>query len=236
MFSTWTWIWIGVSAVVQLATTIAMLSSVYLHVHFSKLGQNDRFHIRVKALFGLIKLDYEVPKLKLSGLKALLYEGEMSVNGKTASVSDGAGVIDRRKIMQFFEQTKLLLTHTEGLNAWTKETMRLLKCTEFRWTTRVGLNDAPETAVLTGLIWALKSSILHLAAKRIRLQAQPVIHVFPLYNRLHFTTEFLAEGHLRAGSALWAGLKLLRRIAKAKEGLSTWRKSVLGTSRSPEPS
>jgi hypothetical protein len=199
---------------------LVWFSDVRLKGHFSRIGSNDHLNIQVRALYGVIRVEYVIPIMKLQGLKGLMIEREKNQLQEEQKTE----WIDKGKIVEFYQKAKLMLTHTDGLTEWLKQTMKQFRCTELRWTTRLGLKDAPGTAILSGVVWGLKSSIIHILAKNVKMQVLPVLHVFPLYNRLHFSTEVMVAGHIRAGTAIWAGLKLLRRISKAKGGLKTWQR------------
>ncbi len=219
-------LWIVAALIVLLI--LVWYSDVRIQGHFSRVGENDHINIHVKALYGIIRFQYVIPVIKFQGLKGLMIEREKNLFQR----EDRKEWIDKGKIMQFFENTKLMIHHTHGLTDWAKQTFKHVKCTELRWTTRVGLPDAPDTAILTGAIWALKSNILHLTSKFMSIETQPKLHVFPLYNRTHFSTEVIATTHIRAGTVLFAGLKLLPRIKKAKNGFQAWRKLLIKPSSS----
>lgn len=229
------WLWICVIIGQSLLAFVVMLSNIRMQMHFSRVGENDHFIIRVRALYGLVRFHYVIPLLKFAGLKGIFIEHK---HGMTKDIRPSSqDIIDMKKITQFYEQSNKLLTHTEGLTTWTKQTMKHVSVTELRWSTRIGLKDAPQTAILTGVIWGLKSSIVHLGAKNTMLRTQPKLHVFPLYNRQHFSTEVIVVGHIRVWQATLAGMKLLRRIWRVKGGLATWKRAVFKpSSESPEPS
>ncbi len=103
-----------------------------------------------------------------------------------------------------------------------KQTLAKVECTELKWITRVGVGDAPETAITTGAIWGIKSSLLGFSIRYVKLTAKPRIDVIPQYNEKQFSTEFRFAGRIRVWFVVVAGVRLLVRAAKVKGGIRTW--------------
>ncbi|MNY41936.1 hypothetical protein D3C86_1767840 [compost metagenome] len=103
-----------------------------------------------------------------------------------------------------------------------KQTMAKVECTELKWITRVGLGDAPETAITTGTIWAIKSSLLGFSMPYVKLTAKPRVDVVPQYNEKQFATEFHMVNRIRVWYAVTAGIRLVYRAAKVKGGIRSW--------------
>lgn len=117
-----------------------------------------------------------------------------------------------------------MLAHTAELVEWTKSVLSRTVCTELSWVTRIGLGDAADTAVTTGVVWGIKTSILGYLLRFVRLEARPSLNVQPQFNRTMFSTEAVCKFKLKALYAVYAGFRLLVRILRAKGGLRTWRK------------
>ncbi|RTE10505.1 DUF2953 domain-containing protein, partial [Paenibacillus whitsoniae] len=93
----------------------------------------------------------------------------------------------------------------------------------------VGLGDAPETAITTGAVWGIKSSLIGFGARYVQMTAKPMVNVVPLYNQKQFATELHMKGRIRMWWVLKAGIRLVVRAAKVKGGLRTWVQLVLKT-------
>ncbi|WP_164821722.1 DUF2953 domain-containing protein [Paenibacillus koleovorans] len=228
------WVWSGLGVALLLLLLLIWFSDVRTGIHFSRVAEDDHFNIRVRALFGLVRFEYSVPIMKFKGLKGLLIEQQSgtSLPGDLNKKTEDEEWIDKHRIRLFLDQTKQLLKYTEGLTEWTRQSMKKVRCTELRWSTRIGVVDAPETAILSGIVWGVKSAVMRVAYKYVNVQAKPVLHVFPIYNRTHFSTEFIVVTHIRAGQALLAGLRLLPRIKRVKGGFLVWRRTLFQPSNS----
>jgi hypothetical protein len=131
--------------------------------------------------------------------------------------------INREWIMQFYDRVQIIVKNIFNLTEWTKDTLSHVECTYVRWHTRVGIGDAPETAVVTGLLWGVKSSLLSFVMSRICLKAQPDVQVVPQYNQQLFSTDLICKAQIRLGHVLMAGLRLVVRMLKGQGSLREWR-------------
>lgn len=199
-------------------------SRVRFYGFYSRVENNDRFYVKVRALFGLIRLKFDVPIIKFKGLLGGVDMKTESVNGmNTNMLAEGETIIDREKILRYYRKTKLALQATFEMKEWVRDTLRQVSCTDLKWTTRVGVGDAPETAIMTGIVWTLKSSVLAYIFQFVNRDAKPRIRVFPQYNQTHFSTEISCIAQIRLGQAIFAGLHLLVRIMKVKGGIKAWQ-------------
>ncbi|MDF2717889.1 MAG: hypothetical protein K0R28_4814 [Paenibacillus sp.] len=218
-------IWLGLIAGILVAGMLLFaFSDMLLKVRFSHTEGDDHITLDVKGLYGLLRFRYVVP---------VLYWAENGLRLKTEIVNRNSGkglmgddnvTITRDKVEEFFQRTKQMLAYTAKLLEWTKGVLARTVCTEISWVTRVGLGDAADTAVTTGVVWGLKTSLLGFLFRYIRLEAKPVLSVQPQFNRMQFSTEGMFVLEIKAGYALYAVFMLLYRILRVKGGLKTWRK------------
>lgn len=199
-------------------------SSVSFQVFYSRVKDNDRFYIFVKAVYGLVRYRYEVPLIKFKGLDKGFWIKQEHVNETGDKLmAEGSEKIDRERIVHYYKKMKEGLRATLEMKRWILDTMTRLTCTELTWTTRIGLGDAAETAITTGIVWTLKSSLLTYMFQHIKRCTKPRVQVVPDYSQVHFSTQFSCIAKIRLGHAIFAGLVLMIRIMKVKGGVKTWR-------------
>lgn len=184
---------------------IVMISHIQVKFYFKKDQANDKIAYHIKALLGIIRLQFEVPVVKFKGVN----DSNMD-NTKTS------------KAKNFFRHFQNLRTHVYGFSDWYTKALSKIKCIELSWNTKVGIGDAPVTAITTGLIWALKTTLLGFIFRKITLRTKLVLDVTPCYHQKHFTTELVSELKVRHFFALLTVLELLIRIMKIKGGLKMW--------------
>lgn len=214
--------WYAVAALAVLLVVMTLYSRITVKFVIKRVRDDDRFTFSLRALFGLIRFHYDIPMVRLKGLlPRLIVEKEQSRPYGTQTEAEQE--IDLHKIMGYYRQTKQLIDATKGFSEWADYMLSQWKCTRLRWTTHVGVGDAPETAVAAGIIWSLKTTLLGFAFQRVKLAARPQLAVVPQYNRAQFSTDALGIMEIPLGKAIAGGLLLLIRILKVKGGLKTWR-------------
>lgn len=199
-------------------------STVTMQLHYSRLKDNDRFYIFVKAAYGLVKYRYEVPLIKFRGLaQGILVKKEHVNETGDRLMGEKSETVDKDKIITYFRKVREILKGTFDMREWIMDSMAKVTCTRFVWSTRVGLGDAAETAILTGVIWTLKSSAVTYLFRRVKRGTKPRLAVVPEYAKAHFSTEVSCIGKIRLGHAMLAGLHLVFRILKVKGGIKRWQ-------------
>jgi len=207
---------------------VAMFSDVRGELYFSRVRDNDQLTVQIKALSGLVRYKFEVPVIQFKGLsQGVLVQAETVNEARPKLRNENREHITKHKIERFYRNAREIVEHTLSFSDWMKQTLAHVQCTSLTWNTRIGVGDAPETAITTGLVWTLKSSLLGFAFRWVDLRTKPRVEVVPQYNALEFTTTLRVRGRMRAGVALWAGLRLVVRIAREEGGLRTWYRLVV---------
>lgn len=81
-----------------------------------------------------------------------------------------------------------------------------LNCVRFDWQTRIGLGDAASTALVVGVIWSLKPSIISLLRQRLAFSTQPHLNVTPNFSKSELATELVCIFRLTVGQIMWRTL------------------------------
>jgi hypothetical protein len=219
--------WIAIAAFVVLSALL-LNSRITLSLVVLMANDDGRLTLQLKALFGLVKYRLDIPAIDMKGwLGGLVLKGErsnLSVADETTMRSGQREIdITLQKMMKAYRAVKRLVQATRDYSEWVDGLLRQWKCTRFRWVTRVGLGDAPATAVASGVLWSLKTAFVGYASRRTRMAARPELSVVPQFNQLQFSLDIAYIGHIRLGRALIAALSLLMRILKVKGGMIIWR-------------
>jgi hypothetical protein len=212
-------IWLILVVVLTIVALISF-SQVKIRLHFSSSLGDDLLALEVEALFGLIKYRYKIPKIDFKGLQQgvtfIIEHFGKNVPEMHTEPDKQKLNINKDRILKMYDKFKLFLAQVFDFSEWIKNTLAQFCCTEFRWITRVGIGDAPATAVLTGISSGIKSVFLGYAFKFIRLQTKPWIHVQPQYHQVVFTTSLSCKLNIRLGAVLFSGILLGIRLWKAK--------------------
>lgn len=220
------WLWLLLIAFIMLIVIVAS-SNISGEFYFSRVENNDQLFVEAKALFGLIHYRFEVPIIKFKNFtEGIMIKSESVANTNTASVDKDKQHITKDRIIDFYHKAKLLLHNTLNMHGWMKETLCRVQCTKFIWTTRVGIGDAPETAITAGIVWGIKSSLAGFILHYFSLRTKPQLSVIPHYNQSKFQMELSFAGKIRVYQAIWAAIRLFSKIIKVKGGVRAWYKVI----------
>lgn len=217
----WGWMLAGGAAV-----AIALLASkVSFELFYSRVKDNDRLYIYCKAVYGLIQYRFEVPVIAFKGFKKGVMLKEEHVNERGDSLlGEGTAEINKDKVIQYFKKAKIFVEATYHMRDWLYDTMSKVTCTQLKWSTRIGLGDAPETAITTGIVWTLKSSLLTFMFTHIKRCGNPDIQVIPDYRQTVFTTELMWKGQMRFDQACASLILFMVRAFKKRGSIKAWQK------------
>lgn len=224
-------LWVGLAiGIVIIAIIVVLCSFIRGEFYFSRVKDNDTLSVEMRALFGLVKYRYVIPIIQFKGFtRGIFIKSETVGSSKSELKDETRDHITKDKVIAYYKEVNEILVHTLNLYGWMKMTLAKVECTELKWITRVGLGDAPETAITTGAVWAIKSSLLGFLIPFVKLVAKPRIDVIPQYNQKQFATEFRFAGRIRMWFVVVAGLRLVYRAAKVKGGIRSWIQFALKT-------
>lgn len=217
----WGWMLAGGAAV-----AIALLvSKVSFEVFYSRVKDNDRLYIYCKAIYGLIQYRFEVPVIAFKGFqKGVMFKEEHVNERGHRLLGEGTAEINKDKVIRYFRKAKIFVEATYHMRDWLYDTMSKVTCTHLNWSTRIGLGDAPETAITTGIVWTLKSSLLTFMFTHIKRCGNPNIQVIPDYRQTVFTTELMWKGRMRFDQACVSLILFAVRAFKKRGSIKAWQK------------
>lgn len=223
----WFWWWIIGAAVVLLGLLIAVLCSrIHIDVEFVKHDQDDRLHIKIRALYGVIRFRYDVPSVLMLGVKkGLLFRVDRNGNLHMHESTISKKSIDKDEIKQWYDQYKELLIGTQSLRRWAMSMIAHFHVNKLDWSTNIGMADCAHTATSTGVLWAIKSALVGWLSTLLQFHHAPSLFVVPLWKGgYRLSMRFHMQLHVSSGSLLKAMLLLLWRISRTPGGLRVWRK------------
>jgi hypothetical protein len=218
-------IWLWVVTFLVIVMVWVGLSHLHIHIYFSRVKDNDHFFVHLKLLGGLISYKMDVPILEYRGVcSGIVFRMKsiMRIPKKEMQQKQKQELTPER-ISDMYHWGKRLLAHVKEFTTWFHHMLTHVKCTELRWDTRLGIGDAAETALATGMLWAVKSTLFGYIFQYVHLETKPKISIQPRYNHPEFSTEFSCHANIRIGFLFYSMLALVWRIMKSKGGLKTWK-------------
>jgi len=214
------WSLLGLFVVIVILAWTYVESKLYV----KRERSNDRIIVEVKALFGIVRYRTDVPFVQFAGwCKGVVVRSEQFNETAKKTPDSDTNEIDRMTVLRYWRNTKRLIRYTEGLNDWIQQVLSRIECTNWSWNTRIGMQDAPTTALAVGVVWGVKSTLVGFSNRFIRMRKPPNIAVVPQYNSLDFSTELLVVGRIRIVHVVTAAVSLMMRIGREKGGFKMWR-------------
>lgn len=218
------YLWVlAAGLIIVLFLLIALVSPVVIQGHMRRDGDNDDIEIKFKAIFGLLRYKMKIGSVDFSGKAIRLHEHLMGTSIGMSSKDEKNDEIDKDRVMAGIDKFKRAAALTNNLSRWTRETLSKVKLEEWKWSSQVGTGDAMWTAMATGALWSVKTTTLGVLSQFVKLKAEPKVDVKPIYAQPCFTTEWSCVAKIGFGNAIMAGIHLLVRLKKAKEGVQAWR-------------
>lgn len=217
-------IWVGFTLV--MIFLLIYFTTVRIHIEYKRARENDHIHIKAGIWFGLISLKFNIPLLQLQSLiKGVKGEEEVTpANTKTAGIQKSKFRLTPREVYRYFHRFYLLRDQVHNLNLIFKQVLKKIRCEQFEWYTRVGVGDAASTGVLTGVIWGIKTTIVGLFSHYVTLRTTPRMNVVPAFQGQNLDTRFSCILRFRIGNAIIAGIRILFKFKKGREGI--WQNTL----------
>ncbi|MHA0855502.1 DUF2953 domain-containing protein [Paenibacillus sp. CMAA1364] len=219
------WFVIIISIVILMVFIVILLSKIKVDIWVRKNGKDDEVMIHMKLLYGVIKLHYEIPVVRMNNLE----EGvSLEVNKKTkpsqTEEQHDKTEVDKKKVDEWISRFHEILEATLFLKVWLRRTFAHLNITKLEWATQFSVGDAAYTAVASGIVWSTKTFLMGWLSSHVRMKITPRLFVVPAYDdRVHLSSEISCIVQISCGYAIYAGLVLMVRVLKVKGGVKRWR-------------
>ncbi|WP_199623123.1 DUF2953 domain-containing protein [Paenibacillus alkalitolerans] len=216
--------WWILLAVFMLIIIAVLVSRVDIRVKYIREAENDEVFANVALLFGLVKLRYRVPAVRLKGLFAGIALRVHKPHAPGTSPTDQ--MITREDVARLVRRFRDIVRSVSNYTEWVTDTLSHFHVVKVRWKTRFGLGEAPETAVTAGIVWSMKSTLLAQLLRLFKLETRPELAVDPDFNEIGFRTEAELHLHVRVFRLLQAAAMLIVRIFRNGGGWKEWRQIV----------
>lgn len=220
------WIFLAVGLVVLLIVLLVVVLSSKVTIKLDVVLRKDEYKLlaEIKMIFGLITRKYEVP--------FHLANGGIEFKKDTVPVEQWIPLHSKEqedpssRTIRYRDYARVLWS-TKGFKKWTRQTMAAVHLMDVRWSTRIALEHAADTAVATGLLHGIKHTLLGWMSYRLIMEEMPQIDVVPIFNGPpQISTELNCIAKISCGKAMYAGLVLIVRVLKVKGGIRSWQNTL----------
>ena len=207
---------------------LILFSEVRVRVLFKKDDQDDMLEINLRLFYQLIRINKKIPMIKLeSAEEGIKYQSETNAQATDASAektSEKKNRITGHKLLEWRKQLKQILNQVRDLYPELKKFLKHVQIDKYQWESIIGTGDAVNTAVLTGVIWGLKGSLLGLITAYVKLAPKPFIKVIPEYSKEIFQSRFECILRFRVGYLIFTGIRILFKFLQG--GRKKWQKNI----------
>lgn len=212
MMSWWILVPLILASILLILLFFIIITKLTISISLYHGNDNDRFVIKFRAWFGLIRYTIDVPLIKLDddGPNIVVKEETKRGSENKGKKKEATKKITPSFIFDSISDTKTFLEHVVSFHKIIRKFFKRVKIDHVNWRTLVGVGDAANTGTLIGLLWSAKSGIITVVSKLMRLQTMPSIMVTPDFQRAIIQTEFSCMIQFRVGHAILAGIKIIQ--------------------------
>ncbi|GAB6087816.1 DUF2953 domain-containing protein [Alkaliphilus crotonatoxidans] len=200
-------IYIGIGLTALLV--IIVFSNLKIEIIALKEDQREELAFVVYALHDLVKYRFELPFVELLQNKSVF--NSLNINSDI-KLGQQQVVQGQKKDDVTYGELKKLYHNGSRLYKKYRTSIgyihRHIVVKKIHWSTVVGLNDAAVTAILTGILWMIKSNILSLLNQKYATNDMK-INVAPYYGGYLFQTSLNCIITLKVGHIIIAGFKMI---------------------------
>jgi hypothetical protein len=219
------WIVTIIVIVFLLLTAAILFSKIKINIWIKKIGRDEDVVVKIRMLYGLIRLHYDLPMMKVGSLEdGIVLEVDKRNNIGQEEKSHNETQVNKRRIDHWINIFHQVLNATESFKTWSKRTMSRLSITNMEWSTNFSVGDAAYTAVASGMLWSTKTFIIGWLSHEVQLMDPPRVFVVPVFDdHPYFSSELSCIVQISCGYAIYAGLVLIVRVLKVKGGVEKWK-------------
>lgn len=206
------------SSLISMLSMLLIISLTALTISLSSTREkeNDLIKIEVTAWFKLIRIQTQVPLLKLKeNLSGWEYKMEMESQAKQLNQQKTS--ISFTKLFHRIQSFQQFIQKVYEFNQIMRSFFKHVYLHRLEWKVELGTGDAAETGLLTGLSWGIMSSIAGLISSYVTLRTLPRLNVIPSFQQKKLETEFKCMFRLRIGHAILAGVRILLNLRKRRD-------------------
>lgn len=218
------WLWCAALAIAFLVIA-AMASRIRIRVRYSRSGRLDQLVVFVQALYGLFHYQIVLPSIMIRGLN-VIYGEKKSVEIGTLREEKKKQIFGVGTFKRYWRSYRTMRVSTRKFTRWLRSTMKKVECTRWRLDFRVGTGDAAQTAVLTGLLWAVAGCASGAAGQFLKLSTMPQNRIEPNYSEPEFSAVWEADFQIRAFVVFWSMVKLGTRTVNLAKAFRAWRATL----------
>lgn len=200
---------------------IIWFTALRVELVYKREQGNDRGEIILTAWRGLIRYRIAIPQMQWKGLdqgvkvNTRASMDKMIGNG-SAEQHNSEVKVNKRLLKRLNSAYKEMVRNVSGFHQILRWFLTKITCEKLVWKSRIGTGDAAEAGILTGMAWAIKSTLIGWFCSRVKCRHQPQITVDPEFHAKVWDTHVNGIIRFRIGHAIIAIKRLLVHMRKGR--------------------
>lgn len=204
--------WLVLVVIILLCLMLLILfTKLTIYINYYHHKDDDNLRVELRAWFGLIRYKKSFPIIKVDDQSAgiIIKEKAKKSNHKTTA-TDKESKITVTEVLNSLKNYREILQHVFELNRITRRFFKKVAVRQFEWHSVIGVGDAAHTGTVSGVLWAIKGSIISLLSHYLRMKTMPKLLVQPNFQQVITQTNLSCMIQFRVGHAIVAGLKIVK--------------------------
>jgi len=201
------WVW-GLLLALGIVLLLVLILPVHLELHYKRENKDDRLHLGVRALFGLVKLGYDIPIVSIMERTGAIGfkkdPAEAMPDGQRGWVT-----LTVEKIQEILRTIRKIVRRISKFRIAIHKFTKVYHVESLKWRTKFGTGDAANTAMITGLAWGFKGVLGAYIYRYFSVEKRLQYDVQPHFQAQGFYTELSCIIRFRPGKAIVATLRLV---------------------------
>ncbi|MDQ0231047.1 DUF2953 domain-containing protein [Metabacillus malikii] len=192
---------------------ILLFTKVTITIQLRHVGDDDRFKIKARAWFGILRYTIDIPFVKVdeNGPNLIIKQKQkVGKEKKNHKVKESKEKVTPEESFHFFHDVKAIMEHIVGIHKIIRRFLKKVKVKKLEWHSQIGIGDAAHTGVLTGAVWSIKGGVIALIRQYMKVTITPVVSITPEFNQICSRTKLECMIQFRIGQAMLAGIQFIK--------------------------
>lgn len=189
---------------------------IVITLDIRKDNQNDNITVGIKTLYGLLKLNSEIPFLKIvfeNGMPGLKYKIEASDRKRSRLLARFTKILNIGEGESLY---RMLKRSSHILMRPLKYIMEKTNIRRFSLKLSFGTGDAAATGLIYGAAWIVIGNMLALVNNFVKL-SNPRIIIVPLFGSVQLAMDFSCIISIKFGHIISAGIRAIPALISSKK-------------------
>lgn len=188
-----------------------MITRLTIFIEANHSQDDDHIKIRFSIWFGLIRYTINVPMVAVDNESPSVVFKKEKKGNVAKDEKKKKEKFSVHNLMDNLHDTKVIIQRVIDVVPILKSFLKKITVSKFEWHSHIGVGDAANTGMITGLGWSIKGTIVGVMSHYFSLKTPPDYSITPSFQVAVSETRLRCMIHFRIGYAMVAGIKAIKR-------------------------